>query len=87
MEWMQQPTGSTIRPVALNNVPPAGNPYKDQVNQANAKSDQPNVVSVQQKTDIHVYGSENPKQTAQAVQRQQDAVNTQMTRNAWSIIN
>lgn len=86
MEWMQQPTGSTIRPVALNNVLPAGNPYKDQVNQANAKSSQANVVSVQQKTDIHVYGSENPQQTAQAVQRQQDAVNTQMARNARSVI-
>lgn len=80
--------GSTYTVPAINSIAtPAGNPHKDQVNQSAAGNNQSNVVSMQQKTDIHVYGSENPQQTAMAVQRQQDAVNTQMARNARSVIN
>lgn len=81
------PSGIPYRAPAINSVaPPVGNPHKDQINQANIKGNQTNAVSFQQKTDIHVYGSENPQQTAQAVQRQQDAVNTQLARNARSVI-
>ncbi|TEU30079.1 hypothetical protein [Alkanindiges illinoisensis] len=72
---------------ALNNAaPPSGNPHKDQINQAGSKNSNSQVVSMQQKTDIHVYGADNAQQTALAVQRQQDAVNIQMARNARGII-
>lgn len=79
--------GGTYKVPSINSITaPTGNPHKDQVNQSTSRNNQSNVVSMQQKTDIHVYGSDNPQQTALAVQRQQDAVNTQLARNARSVI-
>lgn len=86
MEWMPQPAANLPKPTTLNNALPAGNPHKDQSNQATSKQSQSNVVSMNQKTDIHVYGSDNSQQAALAIQQKQDAVNTQMARNARSVI-
>lgn len=65
---------------------PTGNPYKDQVNLANSRSNKTITIYQSHKTDMVINGADSPRLTAQAVQRQQDAVNTQMARNARSVI-
>ncbi|MDR8231058.1 hypothetical protein FPK85_24460, partial [Acinetobacter baumannii] len=67
------------------NLANVSNPHKEQVNNSNASS--ANITIYQShKTDMTINGADNPKETAQVVQRHNENTMIQMARNVKPLI-
>ncbi|HCA5147087.1 TPA: hypothetical protein MW178_002302 [Acinetobacter baumannii] len=79
------PLAPNINISNTKNLANVGNPHKEQVNKSNASS--ANITIYQShKTDMTINGADNPKETAQVIQRHNENTMIQMARNVKPLI-